>query len=96
MKSHLLIEYLEERSIYLGLHVLRFNPRLGVEVIIELLLFELVFNQNSSKEDLLVFYDNLFQFNLFQVVDNDRYPAYFSHNGQEFLLKIFPRPSIKD
>jgi methionyl-tRNA formyltransferase len=36
------------------------------------------------------------QFNLFQVVDNDRYPAYFSHNGQEFLLKIFPRRPIKD
>jgi methionyl-tRNA formyltransferase len=36
------------------------------------------------------------QFNLFQVVDNDHYPAYFSHNGQEFLLKIFPRHSIKN
>jgi len=36
------------------------------------------------------------QFNLFQVVDNDNYPAYFSHNGQEFLLKIFLRRPIKD
>lgn len=29
------------------------------------------------------------QFSLFQVVDNDCYPAYFVCNGQEFYLKIF-------
>ena len=29
------------------------------------------------------------QFSLFQVVDNDLYPAYFEHNGKEFFLKIF-------
>jgi UDP-2,4-diacetamido-2,4,6-trideoxy-beta-L-altropyranose hydrolase len=29
------------------------------------------------------------QFSLFQVVDNDLYPAYFEHNGRKFFLKIF-------
>jgi len=29
------------------------------------------------------------QFNLFRVVDNDRYPAFFIKNGQKYILKIF-------
>lgn len=28
------------------------------------------------------------QFDLLRVVDNERYPAYFYHNGQKYLLKI--------
>jgi methionyl-tRNA formyltransferase len=35
-------------------------------------------------------------FKLFQVVDNDHYPAYFTHKGQEYTLKIFPRQLTKD
>ena len=29
------------------------------------------------------------QFNLFRVVDNERYPAYFEHLGNKYILKIF-------
>jgi len=34
------------------------------------------------------------QFSLFQVVDNDLYPAYFEHNGQEYFLKVFSGRTI--
>jgi UDP-2,4-diacetamido-2,4,6-trideoxy-beta-L-altropyranose hydrolase len=34
------------------------------------------------------------QFRLFQVVDNDLYPAYFEHNGQEYFLKVFSGRTI--
>jgi len=29
------------------------------------------------------------QFNLLRVVDNERYPAFFKHKGEKYLLKIF-------
>lgn len=29
------------------------------------------------------------QFNLLRVVDNERYPAFFYHNGQKYILKIY-------
>lgn len=29
------------------------------------------------------------QFNLFRIVDNDNYPAYFIKNGQKYILKIY-------
>jgi len=29
------------------------------------------------------------QFNLLRVVDNERYPAFFYHNGKKFILKIY-------
>lgn len=31
------------------------------------------------------------QFNQLRIVDNDSYPAFFRHNGKEFVLKILPR-----
>lgn len=31
------------------------------------------------------------QFNQLRIVDNDSYPAFFRHNGKEFILKILPR-----
>jgi hypothetical protein len=29
--------------------------------------------------------------NQLRIVDNDSYPAFFSHNGKEFVLKISKR-----
>ena len=29
------------------------------------------------------------QFNLFRIVDNNKYPAYFDFNGHRYILKIF-------
>jgi UDP-2,4-diacetamido-2,4,6-trideoxy-beta-L-altropyranose hydrolase len=34
------------------------------------------------------------QFNLFRIVDNEHYPAYFSNGGKEFVLKIFERDQV--
>ena len=31
------------------------------------------------------------QFNCLRIVDNDHYPAFFSHMGKEFVLKVFSR-----
>lgn len=31
------------------------------------------------------------QFNQLRIVDNESYPAFFRHNGKEFILKILPR-----
>jgi methionyl-tRNA formyltransferase len=28
------------------------------------------------------------QFNLLRVVDNERYPAFFEHHGQRYLVKV--------
>jgi len=33
------------------------------------------------------------QFNHLRIVDNKDYPAFFKHKGQEFILKIYRRPS---
>jgi hypothetical protein len=60
----LLIEHLKGRSIYFGMRLLRRYPRRGVEVIVELLLIELTYNQKLSRDDLLLFYGFLFN-NLF-------------------------------
>ena len=29
------------------------------------------------------------QFNLLRVVDNDKYPAFFYHNGQKYIVKVY-------
>jgi UDP-2,4-diacetamido-2,4,6-trideoxy-beta-L-altropyranose hydrolase len=35
------------------------------------------------------------QFNHLRIVDNEDYPAFFKHKGQEFILKICRRPSCR-
>ena len=35
------------------------------------------------------------QFNLFRIVDNNKYPAYFDFNGHRYILKIFEEKNVE-
>ena len=35
------------------------------------------------------------QFNLFRIVDNDKYPAFFIKNGKKYVLKIYEESADK-
>ena len=34
------------------------------------------------------------QFNLLRVVDNERYPAFFKHKNNKYILKVYKVPGI--
>lgn len=51
---------LQNRSIYFGIRLLKRYPKQGLDVLSNLIIYELVNNQNCSQDELLLFYNKVF------------------------------------
>lgn len=51
---------LRGRSVYFGIRLLKRYPKKGIEVLVDLVIYELVENQNCSQAELFTFYNELF------------------------------------
>ena len=52
--------------------------------------YETYYKKRTPKDSKLDINDSIInQFNLLRVVDNDRYPAYFEHQGYKYIIKVY-------
>lgn len=55
-----LTKKLKNKSVHSGIKLLKRYPRKGIEVLVDLIMFELIYNQNYTQDDLFQFYSEIF------------------------------------